>query len=82
MARPTKYNQKLAEKLVDLISNGLTIKDACKGCGISEDSFSRWRKQHPDLNRRVIESSSIQWKNAESLAAFSIPARSQLIRES
>lgn len=70
MARPTKYSQKLAEKLIDFISNGLTIKDACKGCDVSVDSFSRWRKQHPDLNRRVIESSGIQWKNAESLAKY------------
>lgn len=70
MARPTKYSQKLAEKLIDFISSGLTIKDACKGCDISEDSFGRWRKQHPDFNRRVAESSSIQWKNAESLAKY------------
>lgn len=70
MARPTKYSQRLAEKLIDFISSGLTIKDACKGCDISEDSFGRWRKQHPDFNRRVAESSSIQWKNAESLAKY------------
>lgn len=70
MARPTKYSQKLAEKLIDFISNGLTIKDACRGCSVSEDSFSRWRKQYPDFNRRVAESSGIQWKSAESLAKY------------
>ena len=70
MGRPSRYNQNIAEKLVDFISRGLTVKDSCRGCNISEDTFSRWRKSYPDFNRRINESSPLQWQNAESLAKY------------
>ena len=70
MARPSRYSTDLASKIVDFVSSGLTLKDACKGCGISEDTLGRWRKKYPDFNRRIAESSQIQWENAKSLAKY------------
>lgn len=70
MARPSRYSSELARKIVDFISSGLTLKDACKGCNISEDTLSRWRKKHPDFDRRIAECSDLQWNNAKSLAKY------------
>ena len=70
MARPTKFNKSTADKLIEFISSGLTIKNSCRGCNISEDSFNRWRKKYPDFDRAIANTSNLQWQNAESPAKY------------
>ena len=41
MARPTKYNEKIANHLLDLLRQGYSFRDACFGVGISEDTLIR-----------------------------------------
>ncbi len=53
MARPTKYDEAKAKRLHVLFFEGLTIKDACYGVGISDDTFRRWRDKYPDFNKRL-----------------------------
>lgn len=42
MARPSKYTPELVERIAQYTADGLTIRDACYGVGITEDTFCRW----------------------------------------
>ena len=71
MARPTKYNQEVADKLILFIEQGLTVKDACYGVNISPDTCSRWRQIYPEFAERFMEASKKQlWGSADALAKY------------
>lgn len=70
MARPTKYDEQKADKLARFILEGLTIKDACYGVGISDDTFRRWRMRYPDFNKKVVEASNRQWESSDAIAKY------------
>lgn len=46
---PTKYTKELAEKFTDDLAY-MTIKQACKKNGISEDTYYRWLHKHKELS--------------------------------
>lgn len=70
MARPTKFNKEIADKFIGFISDGLTIRLACTGCGISEDSIARWRRKNPAFDEAVVEASNREWQTSESLVKY------------
>ena len=69
MARPTKYNEKIANHLLDLLRQGHSFRDACFGVGISEDTLIRWRKSDPDFAEQV-DSAKNQYWSSESLKKY------------
>ncbi len=53
MARPTKYTPDVVKRLTDAISMGVPYELACKYAGISEETFSQWRKSKPEFSELV-----------------------------
>lgn len=68
--RPTKYSPEIGDKVARFILEGLTIKDACFGVGISDDTFRRWREKYPDFNKKVVEASNRQWESSAAIAKY------------
>lgn len=65
MARPSKYTPELTKRIKQYISDGLTVRDACYGVNISEDTFCRWRREKPEFARLVQEATEAQcWSSA------------------
>lgn len=71
MARPSKYTPELSKRIAQYISDGLTVRDACYGAGISEDTFCRWRKEKPEFNEAINKATRIQTWSSEALARTS-----------
>jgi hypothetical protein len=42
--RPTKLSAKLQAEILEAISIGMFIEDACRAAGVSADSYERWKK--------------------------------------
>lgn len=53
MARPTKLTIELKEKIVDLVQRGNYIATACIACGISRQTYYRWRLRGKSELKRV-----------------------------
>ncbi|MBR2989712.1 hypothetical protein IKF40_02170 [Candidatus Saccharibacteria bacterium] len=71
MARPSKFNPQVAEKIIDFLLDGLSIKDACFGTDISESSFARYRQQNPKFEQAVQDAlASRQWGCAEAVKKY------------
>jgi len=68
--RKSKYCEEITMKIADFIREGLTIKDACYGVGISTDTFARWRNRHPKFNELVAEASRREWGTASAVAKY------------
>lgn len=71
MARPTKYTKELTKRIRQYISDGLTVRDACYGAGISEDTFCRWRREKPEFAKLVQEATEAQCWSSLGLARTS-----------
>lgn len=55
MARPTKFTDERADKIISAIRVGATFRLACQYGGITEETFSQWRKSKPEFSERVKE---------------------------
>ena len=65
MVRPTKYTEELTKRIRQYITDGLTVRDACYGVDISEDTFCRWRREKPEFAKLVQEATEAQcWSSA------------------
>lgn len=53
MARPTKYTEETAKKICDAIRIGATYRIACAFAGITEETFSQWRKKYSEFSEQV-----------------------------
>ena len=51
--RPALYKPETAERLLAALRAGLTHKQACLACGISQSTLANWREQFPDLESRM-----------------------------
>jgi hypothetical protein len=49
VGRPSKYEPETIERLLSAMSDGLTVKQACRLAGIGETTLSRWKVEHPEL---------------------------------
>ena len=45
--RPTKFNEDIAKKIIELLKSGKTNKQACEIIGITEPTFYNWQKSQP-----------------------------------
>lgn len=71
MARPSKFTQQIADKLIGFLLDGLSIKDACFGVGIGESSFARYRQQNQDFDAAVRDAlASRQWGSSEAIRKY------------
>lgn len=64
MARPTKYNPAIVKKITDAIRVGSTFGLACAYAGISEETFSQWRKRYPEFSEAIKEAeggAAVKW---------------------
>ncbi len=71
MARPSKYTPELTKRIRQYITDGLTIRDACYGVEISEDTFCRWRREKPEFAKLVQEATEAQCWSSTGLARTS-----------
>lgn len=67
MARPSKYTLELRDQLAGYIADGLTVRDACYGAGISEDTFWRWNREKADFAEAIRQSTTAQKWSSEAL---------------
>ena len=51
--RPSKYSPAVVDRLLAALAAGLTQKQACMTCGISENTLSAWRKEYPELEPQM-----------------------------
>lgn len=64
MARPTKYTEERATKILQAIKLGATYRLACMYGGIDEGTFANWRKRYSDFSDAVKEAEgagTVQW---------------------
>lgn len=71
MARLTKYNSKLVDQISGYIRDGLTVRDACFGAGISEDTFWRWNREKLEFAEAIKQATANQKWSSEALARTS-----------
>ena len=71
MARPTKYTPELRDQLAGYIGDGLTVRDACFGARISEDTFWRWNREKLDFAEAIKQATATQKWSSEALARTS-----------
>lgn len=50
MGRPTIFNQEIADRVIEGVSRGLTMKNAASYGGISYSTLNRWRRRGEDCN--------------------------------
>lgn len=65
--RTPKYNNDTRAKLLTLVRDGRTTKDACRLVGITDMTLSRWRKRYADFNAEYLKAIDGQWQNIENL---------------
>jgi len=53
--RPSKFSQETVSRLLEAISDGLNIKQACTAAAIGETTLSRWKSEYPDLEIQLNE---------------------------
>lgn len=71
MTRPSKYTQELKDQIAGYIKDGLTIRDACFGAGISEDTFWRWNQEKLEFAEAIKKATISQKWSSEALARTS-----------
>ena len=69
MARPSKYNSELKDRIAGYIADGLTVRDACYGAGITEDTFWRWNREKVEF-AEVIKQATAKAKQKWSSEAL------------
>lgn len=67
MARKTKYRKDLADKIVELVSQGYCLKDVAYFCGLSDRTISRWRETHLDFNEAFVKATQRSVENIEAI---------------
>jgi Bacteriophage Sf6, terminase small subunit-like len=58
-SRPTKYNEETIERLLEGLSDGLSIKSACVCAGIGVSTLAEWREKYPALEERMDEAREV-----------------------
>jgi hypothetical protein len=53
--RPTLYTPETVDELLANLADGLTIRQACLACSISESTLSDWRERYADLEAHLTE---------------------------
>ena len=64
MSRKTKFTKERAEIILELIRDGYSVTDACRGASIARSTLYKWLGEYPDLNKAMCEATDLQWKYA------------------
>lgn len=59
MARKNGYRPEIANQIIQVLSAGTTIKDACAYVGISQDTYERWCKKYADFAESATRARSM-----------------------
>ena len=51
--RYSKLSRGTREKILEMLGNGCTIKQACEAAGVSVSYFNEYRRRHPQFDARV-----------------------------
>lgn len=51
--RYSKLSKDTREKILEMLGNGCTIKQACEAAGVSVSYFKEYRRRHPQFDARV-----------------------------
>ena len=62
--RPSKYTPENVNRLLSALEAGMTHKQACLACGISQSTLTGWREQYPELEPRMEEAREVARKMA------------------
>lgn len=50
----TKYNVETVTSILQAITDGCTVRDACYIAGISRTTYDRWMKQEPEFSEAIL----------------------------
>jgi hypothetical protein len=64
--RPTKYDPKLADALLESLSKGLTKQEAAAELKISRDTMYRWAKEHSEFGNALR--TGLEWSEAVNIS--------------
>jgi DNA-binding XRE family transcriptional regulator len=64
--RPTKYDPKLADALLESLSKGLTKQEAAAELRISRDTMYRWAKEHSEFGTALR--TGLEWSEAVNIS--------------
>lgn len=56
--RPSKLTAEIKQKVKELIELGMNYKDVCLSIGITEETFSQWRKKYSEFSELVDSANS------------------------
>lgn len=56
--RPSKLTAEVKQKMKELLELGMNYKDVCQSIGITEETFSQWRKKFPEFSELVEAANS------------------------
>jgi hypothetical protein len=59
MGRPTAFNQKLTQKMLELAAQGKTSAEIADACGIPLRTFNNWISRYDDFGAAIRESKAI-----------------------
>ena len=73
VGRPTKYEPKMCETVIELGKEGMSKCEIGVNLGISHDTFCRWQKENEDFSEAVKEAmrhSQAWWERQGRMATF------------
>ena len=57
--KPTKFTARNIRRLLEAISNGMTVRSACIVAGIAPSTLTNYRREHPELVERIDKAREI-----------------------
>jgi hypothetical protein len=54
MARPSKYNPKIGDKLCEMIAEGNSASKACKSAGVAMRTFYGWARENEEFSAQLM----------------------------
>lgn len=72
----TKFNQKIADTIVEMIcSDSYTIRELCRAVNISKQTFYNWQAEHPDFAK------SVEYARLEYMDLMTVNAEKSLLKK-
>jgi hypothetical protein len=63
MGRPSKYDPKYCDKIIELMSEGASIEEVCYEWRITKATLYNWTEKHPEFlnSKKIGEQLSMGW---------------------
>lgn len=81
VGRPSKYDKKYCEEIVEFMKNGASIVEFAVHIGVSKDTIYEWCKVHKDFSdakKRAVEASESWWTRTGREGLYFHPKDTQL----